>query len=276
MESSSSRGSSRKNRVYVFREFLLKTYSSYLRPHDVVLDIAGGKGDLSWLLTNVDGLTSIVVDPRITKCDHFSKSIAYLRAHPDEALKRAIPNRPTHQPLASILPALEGRLDFIPPRHFRILVDHTLLEAVRAVKRGDPEQMYVIWDHYWIRALESGSKANTLGYQEESHGSYHQILNSKEALDLLLSCRLVIGFHPDQATDYCIELADELGIPFTLVPCCVFPAQFPHRRLKDGTKVRDYQGLLCYLRSKAPKAFSIDLHFQETITARNIALYTLP
>lgn len=108
MESSSSRGSSRKNRVYVFREFLLKTYSSYLRPHDVVLDIAGGKGDLSWLLTNVDGLTSIVVDPRITKCDHFSKSIAYLRAHPDEALKRAIPNRPTHQPLASILPALEG------------------------------------------------------------------------------------------------------------------------------------------------------------------------
>ena len=101
------RGQSRKNRVYVFRQWLLQTYGSYLSrlqqeeehehrhinaenaapipslppplPHEgarpssgstrsssnrrrpLILDVAGGKGDLSWLLNNVDGFESIVV-----------------------------------------------------------------------------------------------------------------------------------------------------------------------------------------------------------------------
>jgi hypothetical protein len=62
----STRAFSRKNRVHVMRTFLLETYHGrFLNKGDIVLDVAGGKGDLSWLFKNIDGLDSIVVDPRV-------------------------------------------------------------------------------------------------------------------------------------------------------------------------------------------------------------------
>ena len=35
--------------------------------------------------------------------------------------------------------------------------------------------------------------------------------------------------------------------PFAVVPCCVFPSLFPHRRLRNGEKVVSYAHLLEYL-----------------------------
>ena len=37
--------------------------------------------------------------------------------------------------------------------------------------------------------------------------------------------------HPDQATEAIVSCALELGRPFAVVPCCVFPYSFPDRRL---------------------------------------------
>lgn len=56
-----------RERVFAFRAFVLRCFGvpSIDAP---VLDVAGGKGDLSWLLKNADGLDAIVVDPRVT--DH--------------------------------------------------------------------------------------------------------------------------------------------------------------------------------------------------------------
>lgn len=82
----STRASSRKNRVDVFRDFLWKTYGTLtgtgcntclLRKGAVILDVAGGKGDLSWLLMNADDVTSVVVDPRtLASSSHwFGRSI---------------------------------------------------------------------------------------------------------------------------------------------------------------------------------------------------------
>lgn len=59
------------------------------------MDVSGGKGDLSWLLVNVEQLDSIVTDPRLTKHNSQLRSIKYLRENPKEALIRSIPNRPT-------------------------------------------------------------------------------------------------------------------------------------------------------------------------------------
>lgn len=42
---------------------------------------------------------------------------------------------------------------------------------------------------------------------------------------------LVLGLHPDQATDPILEFALEVGAPFAIVPCCVFARLFPGRRL---------------------------------------------
>lgn len=56
-----------RERVFAFRDFVVRRFepSALGAP---VLDVAGGKGDLSWLLKNADGLDSVVVDPRVT--DH--------------------------------------------------------------------------------------------------------------------------------------------------------------------------------------------------------------
>jgi hypothetical protein len=264
------------------RQFLLDTYSDYLQTGAVILDVAGGKGDLSWLLANVDDLDSVVVDPRLTK-NHILKSVEYLRANPDQARERAIPNQPTHQPLATLLPKLnEKNNEFVEPRHLRLLVDQHLVDAIRKVmphrnaiqQFGDGSD----WARYWHEALQRGQDAQTLGYKEQScpNQPNNQLKEAKEALQTIMNARLIVGFHPDQATDFCVELAKELQVPFCIVPCCVFPSEFPHRRLEDGTRVRTHEQLLCYLKAKAPNARVYELQFHETATAKNVALYTLP
>jgi hypothetical protein len=72
----------RRYRVCTMRDFIMDTFN--LQHGTTVLDIAGGKGELSWfdstqtiirkyiclyrLLLNADGLDSVVCDPRVT--DH--------------------------------------------------------------------------------------------------------------------------------------------------------------------------------------------------------------
>lgn len=46
-----------------------------------------------------------------------------------------------------------------------------------------------------------------------------------------------------------MDLALALGKPFAVVPCCVYPSEFPRRAL-DGTAVSSYDQLLAYLVSK--------------------------
>ena len=160
--SSSTRAASRKNRVYVFREFLLKTYGDYLlqnnnnnnNDNSIVLDVAGGKGDLSFLLQNVDDIQSIVMDPRgdvnpNLQKHHIIKSIRYLREHPEETQKRSIPGLPTYQPLAALLPKLQHKKEkqqeheesnnddesnfFVSPQQIRIFLNAEFVDSVRKV-----------------------------------------------------------------------------------------------------------------------------------------------
>ena len=51
-----------------FADFLVNTFGSSYLKQGPILDVAGGKGDLSWVLANAYGLDSIVRDPCVT--DH--------------------------------------------------------------------------------------------------------------------------------------------------------------------------------------------------------------
>ena len=257
----SIRASSRKTRVYVFREWLLERYSSTLDQGDVILDCAGGKGDLSFLLCNADEYRSVVLDPRITKNRHIVKSIQYLRDHPEEAKKRAVPGLPTYQPLAGLLTKFHGKQlsDLESPQHMRILVDKDLVGALKRYKEAEGGGGFKIWEEYWDQALLRGKEATPLGYKEEEEGSAKDgsssqksgsITSAKDAIDTILAAKLVVGFHPDQATDYAIELASVLGVPVAVVPCCVFPSEFPNRRMTNGSKVKYYTDLIQYLKER--------------------------
>ena len=69
----------------------------------------------------------------------------------------------------------------------------------------------------------------------------------------LATCDVLVGMHPDQATEAIVDAALALGKPFAVVPCCVFPELFPDRRKPDGGEVRAYVDFVEYLRAKDPE-----------------------
>ena len=255
-----------------------------------MLDVAGGKGDLSWLLTQVDGFDSVIVDPRLSKSDHIIRSVTYLRNHPEAVQERSVPGLLTYQPLASILDQIPHDPTTLTrkPRHMRILVDDKLVMAVRHYQET---QCIPSWMEFWNDARKRAQEAKQLSWQvdmdedpqaaveiDKQQERENHILDAKVALlDVLLNLRLIVGFHPDQATEALVDLALTLKVPLAVVPCCVFPSEFPNRiNDVDGTRVRTYSEFLMYLKRKVPKVRESSLDFFFTETAKNRVLFTLP
>jgi hypothetical protein len=63
-------------------------------------------------------------------------------------------------------------------------------------------------------------------------------------------CSIVVGLHPDQATEAVMDLAMRLGKPFALLPCCVMTRLFPNRKGRLGEPVRTVHQLCRYLMDK--------------------------
>lgn len=51
----------------------------------------------------------------------------------------------------------------------------------------------------------------------------HELWTEESMGQQLQACSLVLGLHPDQATDSIVNFAMQFGKPFAVVPCCVFP-----------------------------------------------------
>lgn len=86
------------------------------------------------------------------------------------------------------------------------------------------------------------------------------------------SASLVIGMHPDEATESIIDNAIKSGKPFAVVPCCVFPSLFPDRLKRDGSTVRSYDDFIAYLQHKSDKIQRSQLI---DVIGRNVVLYSL-
>lgn len=71
---------------------------------------------------------------------------------------------------------------------------------------------------------------------------------------LLAGCSMLIGMHPDEATESIVKFALAHEKPFAVVPCCVFRHLNPWRRLKSGFEVRDINDLVTYISEKANDA----------------------
>lgn len=77
----------------------------------------------------------------------------------------------------------------------------------------------------------------------------------------LRKCSLIVGMHPDEATEAIVDTALELRLPFAVVPCCVMSRTFPDRRGRDGERVETYEALVRYLMDKHPGIQSAFLPF---------------
>ena len=74
---------------------------------------------------------------------------------------------------------------------------------------------------------------------------------------------VIVGLHPDEATEYIVDLALCHRKPFAVVPCCVFPSLFPGRVVatkgsaepeqeQQYEEVRTLPQFLDYLQAKHP------------------------
>ena len=88
-------------------------------------------------------------------------------------------------------------------------------------------------------------------------------------IELFTDCSLLVGMHPDEATEAIVDIALALGKPFAIVPCCVMSRVFPDRICRDGTPVDTYETFVRYLLEKHPSVQSAFLPF----AGRNQVLY---
>jgi hypothetical protein len=68
---------------------------------------------------------------------------------------------------------------------------------------------------------------------------------------------LIIGLHPDQATEPIVDAALRTGMPFAVVPCCVFASECPRTLRTEGGRdmpVVAYGAFVEYLQQKATVA----------------------
>jgi hypothetical protein len=68
--------------------------------------------------------------------------------------------------------------------------------------------------------------------------------------DVWRHCSVVLGMHPDEATEDIIDLALAHDKPFAVVPCCVFWKRDPHRKTPNGKAVRTWEQFCEYLAAK--------------------------
>ncbi|GLD94286.1 hypothetical protein PINS_up002897 [Pythium insidiosum] len=167
-------------RASVFVEWLVQKFGEALLSSGAgVVDIAGGRGNVSFELWNKRGIRCTLIDPRPMRLSR----VQYKFFKKQKIEKPAIP-------------------EALAPQRTALFNATTFLE--------DP--------------------ANEQLIQEAS---------------------VLIGMHPDEATDAIIDVALRYNKPFALVPCCVFGHAFPDRRRPDGvSKVVSFDDLVEYLEHK--------------------------
>ncbi|KAF0719785.1 Aste57867_784 [Aphanomyces stellatus] len=168
-------------RARIFCEWLVATFGeARLGVGSGVLDIAGGRGDLSFELWNKRQIPATLVEPRLRKPrkEHF-KHVQLTQE--------------------SLSPQIQACLDAAT------MADHRTLFA---------------------------------------------------------DCSLLVGMHPDEATEAIVDMALALKKPFAIVPCCVMSRLFPDRRTADdGQLVATYDVFVRYLHAKHPQIQSTFLPF---------------
>ncbi|KAJ1460347.1 hypothetical protein M885DRAFT_509290 [Pelagophyceae sp. CCMP2097] len=195
----------------LFAKWLVETFGrDRLR---IVLDVAGGRGELAEYLRRDWNLTCIVVDPKAGDCN--LTCIADPKAD-------------------ASLAGLEGEA---AARVFRVAA-------------------------CFDAALLGGGGETAL---------------------LLRTATFVVGLHPDEATDAVIDAALELGVPFAVVPCCVFPKLFHARRRRAADAARPggfaekavvaKEDLLQYLQQKAGEGAAVS---QMPFVGRNDVVHSDP
>ena len=202
---------------------------------------------------NLNGVRCTVVDPRPVKLDGRRAAALARRAESAEALRLAWLE---HQGGDTV----ENQLRWPLPLQ-------RVFDALRCGGRCEPRQICTLFGEAECRDDDALRQA-------------------------VRGCSLIVGFHPDEATDAIVDVAIAEGKPFAVVPCCVFWRRFGKRRValagagaeppsaamlaqansEKCVPVRTHEQLCAYLLAKAPGAREVVLDFE----GRNKVVYWHP
>lgn len=277
----------------VFRIFLMQTYGmEYLnKSNGIMIDVAGGKGELSFELVNLSGVRECaVIDPR-------PLNLSLVRTKWEKGLFE-----PKRTGLFSKwYPACEDGCKERKPRspgHLRCFFNSgQFLEFVLAKEARDTASTNlqlqsemdrarrIIWTTKGLQHEDGSSyieeeaatttEPDTLdarGGSVNGEAESEETTSPTEARSILKRCHLIVGFHPDQAAGEIVEFAMARNIPWCIVPCCVYHKDFSQRKLRDGTNVKSYDHLVQWLCEKDPRARTATLDLE----GKNRVVYTLP
>lgn len=212
------------------------------------MDVAGGKGYLSFQLQCTGyNIPTTLIEPRQAKLNR--KQSKQLRKHCRPIFKQicAFFGPELWDPMSESN-VKGGEAAFVPTR-----VPDQLASASTI-----------------LCSEELSHKKDQRTREERSSRKVEQLALSA-APDILRDCSAVVGLHPDQATEVIVDFALSHSKPFAVVPCCVFPRQFPQRRQKDGGLVITTEEFIQYLVDKDPR---IRLAYLE-MEGRNKVVYML-
>ena len=272
-------------RASLFADFLLAEYGeASLKSGSGVVDVAGGRGDLSFELHCRRGIRTTLIEPRPQKLTKAQRK--YFKAQRGKEVSRR-PLQQTEQgqeqrgtgsgggadDAAAVGRALAQAEAAQMPRQFRCFFGpHLLLDG--SSDGGSTERYGCTIDPPQApqvsTAVVTAAELPALSSEETA-----------ELRALLFSCSVVVGMHPDEATEPLVDFAIQLKKPWAVVPCCVFAHQFPGRTLKlpesqpadsgsgsdsqsqgsAGKAVQSYEDFVRYLQQKSPGARTVFLPF---------------
>ncbi|KAF9921496.1 hypothetical protein FBU30_008452 [Linnemannia zychae] len=207
-----------RERALYFAKWLIDTFSyEYLNSGSGVLDVAGGRGDLSWELQTRQGIRSTVVEPRADRgmrkwqrrwLEKF-KANNHIDISP-------IKNNQDQKPLASIEHCEAGS-----PTSASTSTDMTEEQEPDANKTLDGLDDFI--PTMKTLPLQATEPSRIQAMMDDQFLKTHQ--------DLVGTASIMVGLHPDQATEPIVRAAIQSKKPFAVIPCCVFGRDNPHRRL---------------------------------------------
>jgi len=274
----SKHGPQRTRKSSLFRAFLIDIFGEeLLRSGTGVIDVAGGKGQLSYELLNLNRIPATVIDPVSLDGRIFTRGVCRGQWHHKKELFRVS------------VPYEEAKKEVKTPDHFRCVFHPHLWEvdAIGLLVSTPPEEKTSETDASEYNAFLTAQTKIFNRWTAKTRRKKAADVNNKKHFvkpwDLSVSaesfhnlkrklrgCSAIVGLHPDQSTDYIIDYAIKTTKPFAVIPCCLHSKQFSGKRNSKRQAIRDFDKLLEFYKQKDPgRIFSKTLDFD----GKNTVLY---